>query len=326
MSNTPFKHYLIGASSAKQWFKCPKSWLWKNLFPTETNDAMKKGSELHALAADCIANSIECTNEEVIPYVIYCKNLIDSSSYFWVEGGVEIEGGMFGTSIDFACYEYDDKFEVSTLHIIDLKTGFQRVDCVGNEQLLASAAWKVLQDSNNNLYETVDRIMLTIFQYGKAHTWELPWEMFQKEIRERVEPAMQAILDRKPACAGPHCHGCPGAARGCNAFTSVIQASQWGDDQDLLDMAPAFKEAVDYAERNVTKRILAGEPNMRYTLVPGNRPPLKWCDGAVIDDSWYERKLMTPTQVAKVVGEETLVSKKLAFRPEPSLTLKKVNE
>ena len=324
MSNTPSKHYLVGASSAKQWFKCPKSWLWKNLFPTEANDAMKKGSELHALAADCIQNNKECTEESIIPYVNYCRSLIEKSFDWGVE--VEVNDGqlnVFGTSLDFTCYTEEEDLDhiFRTLHVVDLKTGFQRVDAVGNEQLLVSAA---LKDLNDRVY--VNQVSLTIFQYGKPYTWKLPFELFQKEIKDRLEPAMQAITDRKPACAGSHCHGCPGASRGCEAFTGVIQAAQWGDDQDLLDMAPAFKEAVDYAERNVTKRILAGEPGLRYTLAPGNKKPLQWCDGAVIDDSWYERKPMTPTQVAKVVGEETLVAKKLAVRPEPSLTLKKVNE
>jgi hypothetical protein len=56
-----------------------------------------------------------------------------------------------------------------------------------------------------------------------------------------------------------------------------------------------------------------------YGLKPGNRKPLAWLGDGVYPEAWYERKLLTPTQVVKqdLATEKYLLDAELAHRPEP---------
>lgn len=66
-----------------------------------------------------------------------------------------------------------------------------------------------------------------------------------------------------------------------------------------------------------------------WTLGKGRAKPLAWLDGAETNapDTWFEKKLPTPTQLVKS-GKSTeaeLIKNGLAIRPEPDLVPVEIN-
>lgn len=58
-----------------------------------------------------------------------------------------------------------------------------------------------------------------------------------------------------------------------------------------------------------------------YGLKPGNRKPLTWLGDGAYPEAWYEKKLLTPTQVIKqnFATEKYLMDAELATRPDSEI-------
>jgi hypothetical protein len=183
--------------------------------------------------------------------------------------------------------------------------------------------------------QRIDRIWLGVYQFGKFTWIQISFEAFLKEVEVFEESAKKFTARQVKPEVGPWCKDCRGSVT-CNKFQEGLYENAKTDVKELsynpVNVAKAlelkagvtkFYEYVgDLAETLAETGDLPG-----WEMRPGKRRPLVWKDGAKLQEHWYEKVAMSPTQVCKLLGkdgEDYLTVEGLAFRPPASKTLTKV--
>ena len=191
MNTTPQRHSLTGGSNAHLWLNCPAApWLCQ-IVPVVETDAMRKGTEIHAVAAKVLLNP--AADHGKLPKMV--REYVDA---VLLQRDIELS-----VEREFICAEFPQAFATAdavwrgkkdTL-LIDLKTGRNPVEAEGNPQLAVLAAFA------GERYTA----MGAIWQGG-----EMKMARFDMTIwYPKIIAALAKVYGDKPSpCRGDHCARC----------------------------------------------------------------------------------------------------------------------
>ena len=229
------------------------------------------------------------------------------------------------------------------LVVYDYKYGKRAVQAFENPQM-GLYALGVMDSDAGYAYDEVEMV---IFQprAGGARRWAAPmsWLLeFQKRMREAA--ALTRTPDA-PIVAGPWCRYCPAAVAGCPVANKAVQDEVRADFEgvapvmvkgalpdvamlpvDQLVRALEWEEFVNGYFEAIRDRIHAmlgrGEsvPGLKLVAGKSNR---QWKEESAVvaefapllgEDALYERKLLSPAKLEKVVGKKKVDH--LTYKPE----------
>ena len=351
-------HAFLSASGAPAWLLCNlKPWLEKDL-PDSSNAAADEGTAAHELAAWCLTNERpaverlgdmiqvgddlwEVTEEMAGHVQAYVDNVTAIPGVRMVEQALDIgfitgEPDARGTGDFIALHD-------AVLEVHDFKFGYGYVPA-DSDQLKMYAAAAVRQFST--VYD-IDWVALQIHQ-PRINSFPRV-EISVVELNEWVE---QAQATARRILAGPEgLEATPGEkqCKFCRAkgscptlkekalstvrlddFTNLEARIALLTNDDLAAIAPKLELIHDWcngvrAERE--RGILAGQHGDGWKVVQGKKGNRQWSDQEAVEttvalldleEKAYARKLLTPTQLEKVLGktEAWTALKELVTQPE----------
>jgi len=352
------KHAQFSPSAAHRWIACSGSWAAEQGKKSEGSEASREGSLAHAFAEWCLSNNTDPMEivgipidlagyaekqflsqdmaEHLLKYVSFCKSISANASDTIVEGRFKIPGHIsFWGTADFVCYE-----SFGTLHVVDLKYGFNEVRAEDNPQLAAYALGVL-----NHLEEigvVVTEVQIHVFQprtSGPAvDSWiveESP-EEFAAQWTKRFEDAIVECLisDNPPRVSGDHCLYCLDRLECPKVKDDLMVAAvdQFSDDptkeeiEEIAKRAPidelvrivshekVIKSFLAAAHKKLTESALQGETIQGFKLVNayGNRQwahdektMVKKLRGQKLkQDQYFEKKLKSPSKLEKILDKD----------------------
>lgn len=289
-------HAKFSFSAAHRWMKCPGSIVACENIPNTSSWQADKGTRLHAVAADVLGGKThELRGEEaeiVDAYVDYVRELAQAPlTKLLVEQRVTLTQDVWGTCDAIVIQPY-------VMHIIDFKTGSQRVDATQNAQLLGYAAaalneFNVLPSPVRHSIRPVD-IKLHIVQPSVG--WYDSWTVSARGVGDFIKKINAAVAQ---ACSpAPHyspseeaCKWCPARA-GCRAraeFNVQLAVTEFAladpatlTKDDLVRILPQVPQIAAWAssvQEYATSLALKGEVPRGYKLVQSGGMR-KWRDPA----------------------------------------------
>ena len=203
-------------------FECPGSVLASKDIPDHSSPAAERGTLIHKLAEEMLRIGFTdvsgLTHEEaqhLTDYNKFVKGLVDSGSVLYVEEKVSLQAyvsDMFGT-IDALIVGED------AMHIIDLKTGSQKVYVEGNTQLMAYALGAASEYGFNK------RIFIHIWQNGEHRMAK--WMYMSSTISPKSSLRLQTSRSRRmPPGTHQRMHAA-GARQRQRAQLFISSSSHW---------------------------------------------------------------------------------------------------
>lgn len=352
------KHFRYSPSGASRWLKCPGS-LREGHDLDDSNDYSRRGDMLHELAEryygqtealrSLIGKEVNGFPFEESDYELLSDyhRTVDRFSAFagyakprFEVRTVHTEIEDFGGTID-CVIEGDGK-----LYIIDLKTGYQPVRVEENDQLLSYAACRVSERASG----FPDELICVIVQPGRGGvTGRRSWKIEPERLEEFLDNVREAVrVDQEGPDTivlgdGSHCNYCRRIVA-CPAIQEVLGRRQQTMDNytltgeldvtpeelaDMLDLEPTIKKFFEVARKIAVDKLEKGTILPRYKLVR-NEGRLAWTvndeeverrlkDAGLDNVIKTERKLPTPTQIKKMLGESFVEG--IAARPEKGVKL-----
>ena len=289
-------HAKFSFSAAHRWMQCPGSIVASEGIPNTNSPQADKGTRLHAVAADVLAgkeHSLQGEEAEIVDeYTDFVLNKASApATKLLVEQRVTLTPDIWGTCDAIVIQPY-------VMHIIDLKTGTQRVDAKNNAQLLGYAAaalneFNVLPSPVAHSVRPVD-IQLHIVQpsIGWIDSWTIPARDvvdFTKKIKESAKNACSVNPTYSPS--EESCKYCPAKAT-CRArakFNVDLAVTEFAladpatlTAQDLERILPQVPQIVAWAtsvQEYATSQALQGQAPKGYKLVQSGGAR-KWRDPA----------------------------------------------
>ncbi len=338
-------HSPIGPSSYQRVSLCPGSMrLSQNVAETQSDDA-KRGSRLHALAADWLEDGVDAilgADQEDIDavafYVNHCHALMKQSIGSWVEYPVNLDhpsGLLFGT-LDFACVDMD------RLVIVDYKSGRKKVNAVNNTQLLYYAL--MMLRNLNTADMSIETISLQIAQGGEIDTWDISvadLEVFADQLNATVEAALAEDAPLIPGSV--QCNYCP-AISICPAYKARLEEESGLTMENVDAMIPPktpalieqryayvakWRKYLDEVEKQAMALAKKGHKFENFDAVDrvGNRSWIdeKFVTGILEQAGWdrdgFDRKLKSPTQILSALDKATKKMAEKATVSKPTLAL-----
>lgn len=287
-------HAKFSFSAAHRWMACPGSIVASEGIPNTSSPQAEKGTRLHAAAADVLMGKAhDLTGEEAEMVDEYTDFVLNKASApmtkLLVEQRVTLTEEVWGTCDAIVIQPY-------IMHIIDFKTGTQRVGAKHNAQLLGYAAaalneFNVLPSPVCHNVRPVD-VQLHIVQpsIGWVDSWTIPVRDvadFAKKVKESVKDACSDSPTYSPSEEA--CKYCPARAT-CRAraeynvqlavvdFALADPATLTTDD--LVRILPQVPQIVAWAtsiQEYATSQALKGNTPSGFKLVQsgGSR---KWRD------------------------------------------------
>lgn len=346
-------HAKLSPSGASRWAICPASVKMSELYENKTNEAAEWGTKTHELGEkmllkeainfdDYDENQIELAKD----YVEYCESLLGKNSILLAEECYNlnfIAENTFGTC---DCTILDDK---GTLHIIDLKTGFHKVEAKENMQLMlyGLGAYYDL----DAIFE-IKSIKLHIVQtkIGFIDDWELSIEdlfTFEKWITERAKEALSdnpSFNPEKKACLWcPHKVNCEALA---THVEKVIKGEfeKYEDVKENKPMSERVKEILDNADliisfielikMDAVERLKRGEVVDGYKLVEA-RTNRKWNNVEEVEGylksldngvNYYKAPELLPMgEILKKIGKNTEIESYI-IKPKGGVVLAPISD
>ena len=189
MNTTPQRHSLTGGSNAHLWLNCPAApWLCK-IVPVVETDAMRKGTELHAVAAKVLLNP--AADHGKLPKIVR----------EYVDAVMRHKAAELDIEREFICAEFPQAFATADAvwygqpMFIDLKTGRDPVEAEGNPQLAVLAAFAGQRGS----------VTGAIFQGGEMKTAQFDMTIWYPKI---IAALAKVYGDNPTPCRGDHCSKC----------------------------------------------------------------------------------------------------------------------
>lgn len=285
-----------------------------------------------------LGGSVEEMLRTLEPYVDFVKEeyseqlKIDEATQLMTEQRVDLRTWIpesFGTS-DVVI------IRKGRLHIIDLKYGKGvPVFAEENPQLRLYALGSL--DMLDMLYE-VDEVVMTIYQprLDNVSTDKLPAAELYAWADEVVKPAAAlALSDNAPTCAGEWCQFCP-ARSTCrtraNHYTDMadyMKRMTLSNEEiaELLEKVDGLvKWAEDLKDGALTKalegeefpgwKVVEGRSNRKYSGT--EEEIVRQAEGAGFDPALlYEKKLLTITNMEKLMGKKTFAEVLGAYVEKP---------
>lgn len=256
--------------------------------------------------------------------------------------------GMWGT-----CDANFPDREHRKLHVFDLKYGEHSPVVAENNFQLMYYALGIL---GKYPQDTFDVVRLVIVQPRCAKTgitdWEISVERLLHWARDVLIKAYDEAFSENPKF-GPSekackwCNGraiCPKIAKdvyeaaGVPITTSIAKVEAYNfpapemlsDEQiaKVLNVLPYFKPFFDSVSKYAFNRALDGDIIEGFKLVQGRKGNRTWVDEKAVEEAFselgeqlYEKKLLTPPKLEKVLGKRKKEIEAFVTRPEASLSL-----
>jgi hypothetical protein len=325
-------HSDFGGSTMARLMACPGSVreIIEGSHENLSGEAAERGTRIHKAAELLMTTSdpdeleaLSCLDQDEADMVDdYCGWLIATAGPAFIHIELPVDLSAFAPG---AYGAVDAAFMIgSTLHVVDLKTGWLPVEVEQNPQLMFYALGAAMHEAFAGV--KIERVRLTVWQ-GFAKHWECDLSdllAFGDKLADAVALARTSAAEKH---AGPHCRYCPAAAT-CEALRARLAGV--GLEQlapEKFDTPEAMAEALDVAEvADVFAKAVKGraEALMADGLrIPGwirepGRSSSKWkeTDEDVLlaqieqlapEAGVPERELMRPktiSQVKKILGKE----------------------
>lgn len=290
-------HARFSFSSAHRWLECPGSVRSSENVPNTSSWQADLGTRLHAVAADLLMGKPEEFNkligeeaEIVNDYVEYVQGLAKApASKLLVEQRVTLTPDVWGTCDAIVIQPY-------VLHVVDFKTGSQRVDATNNAQLLGYAAaalkeFNVLPSPISHEVRPVD-VHMHIVQtsIGWIDSWKIPVQEIDAYVR-RVNAAVKSACSASPLYkpSEESCKYCP-AKNNCRAraeFNVKLAVEDFAladatelSPEEIAEILPQVPQIVAWAtsiQEYATSIALKGQSVPGYKLVQSGGAR-KWAD------------------------------------------------
>ena len=342
-------HALLSPSSSSRWLKCPASvTMWSHL-TDKSNKFAELGTAVHELGEVCLTtgseaeqfigkhfNDIEVNSKMVSDaqlYVDYVRNLLTDTSELLVEERINltmVAPETFGSSDAVV-------IDNGTLHIIDYKNGRGAVFPDNNSQLMLYALGAYHE---HDMFYDFHTVVLHIVQPnastgGHCTAWSLSVEDLLAFGEEAVKMANEALGENPRCVAGTtQCQWCIGKSE-CKtlldySMDSLKSGFETLDEVDVNDDTVSLdilgevlgnkKMIIDllkaYEER-ATFELEAGKEVKGFKLVESrkNKSWVNDIDAFSKLKTWFKideistSKLMTPTQIGKLLGKDISTKK-----------------
>ena len=277
-------HARFSFSAAHRWMACPGSIQACAEIPDTTSWQAERGARLHEAAAAALggtAHDLQGEEAEIVgDYVKYVQDLAAApTARLLVEQRVTLSRDVWGTCDAIVIQPY-------VMHIIDFKTGSQRVNAERNAQLLGYAAaalneFNVLPSPIHHPVRPVD-VVLHIVQtsIGWVDTWTVPVAEiagFVKRVEAAVRNACSPAPDYRPSEEA--CQWCPARAtcRALAEFNVDLAITEFAladpptlsmaDIERILPQVPLIVAWATSIQAYATSRALQGETPRGYKLV-----------------------------------------------------------
>lgn len=329
-------HAALGPSSASRWLECTGSVALVAEAEARhgaepAGEHAARGTFLHEIAEKAINEDLPLSAlvgedwlndghsfifsdddiEDIEDYVLYAQGLRQTAEYFAVEQKVTIVPDLVWGTADMVAVE--DRI----LFVADLKTGFHRVEALGNPQLMLYALGAHL--ALKHVYE-YDKVMMVIGQprIGNMDVATISIEDLEAFSRT-VDRAIREIRDKpifRPTDKG--CQYCAARAT-CPALGEVVRERAQADFaemeehelQEAWEMIPLLKHYISGVQARIMTRLERGEQVPGLKLVAGRRTRA-WVDETQTEKylsrrvpkfktNAYAHKLLSPTQMEKLI-------------------------
>jgi hypothetical protein len=234
------EHAKLSASGSHRWLTCPASIKATENYKESTNDAAEWGTRCHALGEKMLKwEKWECNDTEMVEtaeaYVHYCRALHGTDREALKVEMIEerfdfshIVPGGFGTG-DYAV------LVSKTLHIVDLKTGYNLVYAEDNSQLKLCGIGVIKE--LESIYD-IEKVELHIVQSRASHysSWETTPEALQgwgQWVAARAELALTDNAPFNPEAKA--CKYCPHQGE-CLALKEHVETIVTSDFDNLEDI------------------------------------------------------------------------------------------
>jgi hypothetical protein len=328
------------------------------------NTMAQRGTDIHQLGEHILKGESFTVGQNVKrdtgtgSFQIGQEMLREAQAYAdYVRAIAEKCGGDIYPEVQVTCIEeHDIKGHIDacvpcpdgTLHIIDLKTGRGQIDATNNLQLQLYAIGAL---DEFGMIDDFDKVVLHIVQDNvmagaNTNSWEVSvddLEEFRTWIAQRAYEALQEDSECRPsesACKWcPHAGACEALIEETKRTLAFVDLDETAEELPLeritahLAKKPLLDIAFAAFEDRIAQSIRDGKSVPGFKLVRKNARK-KWVDEieayeklkrwAPLDDI-APRKLITPTQAQKVLGQLSTRKKnvfdKLWKQPEGDLKL-----
>lgn len=323
-------HALLSPSAASRWTECPGSVFLTKDLPDTPSPAAQYGTLAHSVAekilsgipmADLIAENDQI-DEEIIEgvqtYVNYIRSLLIPDATLYIEhrlpvGHITSEPNAKGTADAIIV-------EDELLTVIDLKFGHNYVYAKDNHQLKIYAIGAI------HRFGERDRVKTVIVQPRGNHIDEHIYSLeelyaFQQEVFFKGTTALRMAKGLLPPSYNPSpltckwCKGkshCPSLAE--QMFDLIDSKQDLNESAKWVDLARKWADSV---EEHLIQALVDGQEFDDWELGIGRQGNRKWIDEKEVlpvlqsfltEDQLYTKKIISPTQAAKLITEVDLES------------------
>lgn len=360
-------HAVLSPSSAQRWLTCPASVPLTANMPDEESDYALEGTLAHAWAEALLKGT--ATADGAPPFSAEEMQTIKAKKYdlddmrtnvdfyadlvrnlggdLFVEYHLDIESitgekGAEGTSDAVVIKD-------TTLYVVDLKYGREKVEAVDNPQLAIYA--RAALNSFFCIQELTDVHMIIVQpRLNSVSEWSLTAEQLidlTDGFGDKAKVCLNLLKRKsiKPELYQPSAKGC----RWCKARTTCRALAKFALTAAGIDMLQARGPLLDKAELGLCldkldlieqwasglkeaalSMLVSGEEIPGWKAIIGREGNRKWGDEAaaeasliefkVADDDLYTKKLISPAQAAKLIKKKKLTQEqfdKLSIIREP---------
>jgi len=340
----PGEHAKLSPSSAKRWMTCPGSvklidQVEERMGKEPDSSYAALGTSLHEASEWCLRNRegpeaavglefyghtvVEDDLDRFADYV-HLVNSLPGSTYYEQKVTV-IEGTVWGTSDTI-------NIDNTKLTIIDLKTGYNRVDAEDNEQMLTYALGAYMP--YGRVYD-ITEIEMIISQPIIGH--ESRWTIGVNELNAfyaRVVEAIEQIRLKPDHCvpSDDACHWC--RARGTCPTLRTLARNEARKDFEQMDlmalaeavsMLPMLEHYISGVKARTQETLERGEEVPGFKLVEGRKSRGWTSEESVMKylsrklpkfkQTGFNHKFKSPAQIEKEIKRQG----DAMFRPTPKL-------
>lgn len=330
------QHAKLSPSSSKRWMECPGSAALAAQFESKSSSYADEGTDAHTLGQALIEGHMTEDSavgvqmprgnmvtvemlEAVKVYVDFVGNDIQPDDEWGVEEKLRFNDDVWGTT-DYWRY----RSAIGNLHVVDYKHGKGvPVEAEANPQGLIYGLMKAKALGNRG----VSSVTFTIVQPRAPHSAGpiRSWTVDGTDMIDFEDKLIDAIAATKapgaPLVPGDWCRWCPAAAS-CPSLRGRVLDTARTDFAPGLPYDPAkLKEALDSIPLIETwikaTSDFAFQESLEGRTVPGwklveKRATRKWAneveaasalENLVPADELYERSLLSPAKVEKLLGK-----------------------
>lgn len=328
-------HALLSPSASHRWIECPPSARLTEFLTDTTSIYAADGTIAHSVAESKLKHRLgyaatkpKCEDAEMNEYTDDYVNFVLEQAAALTNPAVYVEQRVDCSKYIPECFGTCDALIVSddVLHIIDLKSGYVKVDAEENDQLRIYALASLTMF--DFLFD-INTVRMSIFQpkLGNCSTWEIPVTELTDWANDTLIPAAQLAWNGGGEYkAGSHCQFCKAKAE-CReraeanlalavydftdpALLQICEISEiLGKIDELVSWSSDVKDFALSKALTGTKydgwKVVEGRSNRRYT---DETAAAKAVTDIGLDP--YEHKLFGITAMTSLLGkkrfEETL--------------------